>query len=112
MGLTTGAISCGLSTLRPHKPTLPSGAIGGRRLSGASRRSGPAAACAIRLPDTIARRTLLPIAAVCFEGHDEPNSQQEGLYDQEYGRAGTGGLSLVDTGSEHSEEAEHKTKPT
>jgi hypothetical protein len=66
----------------------------------------------VRLPHTMARRTLLSIPAVCFEGHNEPDSQQEGLYGHEYGRAGPGGLSLVGTGSEHSEKAKHNTKPT
>jgi len=41
-----------------------------------------------------------------------PIRQQEGLYDQEHGRAGTGGLSLVGTGCEHTDKAERKPKPT
>ena len=55
---------------------------------------------------------LGPIAAICLEGHDQPDDEQKTFQDYEKSTAGVRRAPLVEARSEHPEEAKQQGEPT
>ena len=55
---------------------------------------------------------LLPTAAICLEGQDKADQEQETFQDYEQGTAGVRRAPLVEARSKHPEEAKQQAEPT